>query len=254
MVERISARARLRRCTAVGDGARVVGTPVVANLGRITVGRDLSLSSVPVTSHLVTGIGGWLEIGDRVSIAHGAAVASHAHVRIEDDVHLGPFVMIMDTNFHEAGDHGTAPVPRPILVEAGARIGARVTILPGASIGAGATVAPGSVVSGRVVAGACVAGVPARESAAPPLADMEGSDPALIPEIVRRTFGLTAVPDPASGPNDLLGWDSLGTLNLLLSLEEAFGVALDPAQMLGVRCVADLAAVVASARRPAAHG
>jgi acetyltransferase-like isoleucine patch superfamily enzyme/acyl carrier protein len=226
----------------------VIGAPVVQNLGQMVVGDALTLVSTPVASHLITGVHGSLHVGSRVTIAHGAAIAAHAHVEIGDDVRIGPYVMIMDTDFHDVKDRERAGEARPIVVARGARIGARVTILPGAIIGEHARVAAGSVVSGTVAAGAVVSGVPAREVTATAAArGMDGMALERIPELVQRTLGLPSLPDLSSGPDDLAGWDSLGMLNILLTLEDAFGVRLEQSDLLGVRCVRDLAAVVRNA-------
>jgi len=243
----------LRRCDRVGRGARLAGRPYVENLGRIVIGDGLRLGSRPVASHLVTGPRGALEIGDGVTVGYGAAIAAHAHVRIEDGVWIGPFAMIMDTDFHEVGDRSAAPVSRPICIGRDARIGARVTILRGATIGEGAEVAAGSVVAGEVPAGARVAGVPARAAGATPASDPTLTGTRTMPRVrrvVMRTFGLAAEPSDASGPDDIAAWDSLGTLNLLLSLEDAFCVTLRPEDLLAARRVGDLLAVVEGARRP----
>jgi acetyltransferase-like isoleucine patch superfamily enzyme len=239
----------LRKCDHVGAGAYLVGAPHVENLGRIVIGESFRLRSVPVVSHLVTGPKGLLEIGAGVEIGHGAAIAVHAHVCIGDRVKIGPFVMIMDTDFHEVGDRNAAPESRPVLIGNDVRIGSGVTILRGASIGVGAEVAAGSVVAGDVPAGARVAGVPARvlgpgesESTAP-----EATLPR-IRQVVVNTFGLGREPADTDGPQNVRGWDSLGTLNLLLSLEDAFGITLREQDLLDVRSVADLLGVVAAAQ------
>ena len=242
---RASARWRLRACDQVGAAPQLIGVPVVQNLGRMIVGDALTLSSSPAVSHLVTGVHGSLRIGSRVTIAHGAAIAAHAEVEIGDDVRIGPYVMIMDTDFHDVRDRRSAGEARPIRVGRGVRIGARVTILAGSTIGEDARVAAGSVVSGSVPAGAVVSGVPARAVSAADVADGLALD--RIPELVQRTLGLPNIPDPASGPDDVPEWDSLGMLNILLSLEAAFHVRLEQKDLLGVRCVGDLADVVRNA-------
>ncbi|HEY4303879.1 MAG TPA: acyltransferase [Gemmatimonadaceae bacterium] len=236
------ARHWLSSAERIGDRLRLRGQPHIENAGRITIGDDFSLSSTPIQTHLVTGPKGWLEIGSHVTIAHGAGLTAHRHIRIEDGAYVGPFCMIMDTDFHEAGDHGNAGEARPILIEAGAMIGARTTILRGAKIGAGARVAPNSVVSGSIAPGAVVAGNPAR-----PLNEMQSESIAGIDRIlqtVQRTLGLRALPLPTDGPHTLEQWDSLGALNLLLSLEEAFGVTIEPKKMLGVKTIEDFVVIL----------
>jgi len=237
----------MRACDRVGLRAALRGRPVVRNLGRIEVGSEVSIDSVPVTSHLITGPRGLLQIGDHVSIAHGAAITSHCHVSIGEGTRIGPFVMVLDTDFHRAGVHSEAGEARPVRVGREVVIGARATLLRGARIGDQAVILSGSVVSGDIPAGATAGGVPARV----------GNDGSTIggyevPELVRRALGLVNLPRLDDGPHSLEGWTSLGALNVLLSLEEAFGVALRTQDVLGVRCVGDLVDVVERARsRPA---
>jgi acyl carrier protein len=61
---------------------------------------------------------------------------------------------------------------------------------------------------------------------------------------VQRTLGLRTLPQPVDGPHTLEQWDSLGALNLLLSLEEAFGVTIEPKKMLGVKTIADFVTIL----------
>lgn len=249
LLHRFTGRSALRRCDRVGRGVQLVGAPYVENLGRIEIGDDVRLHSRPVISHLVTGPRGIIEIGCAVVIGHGAAIAAHARIQIGDGAQIGPFAMLMDTDFHEAGNHAAAPESRPIQIGAGARIGARVTMLRGAVVGAGARVAAGSVVSGVVPPGAHVAGVPARVASA--MDDDQRHESAgdlgqRTRRLVMRTFGLPEEPAGDVGPPHVAAWDSLGTLNLLLTLEDTFGISVEEQEMLNVRCVADLERLVAT--------
>ena len=104
-----------------------------------------------------------LEIGDDVSIAHGAAISAYEHVQIGDGTCFGPFVLIMDTNFHSAtGDHSVLHETRPVVIGKDCRIGSAVTITRGAVIGDGAEILAGSVVSSTIPSGVCAGGVRAR--------------------------------------------------------------------------------------------
>jgi acyl carrier protein len=64
---------------------------------------------------------------------------------------------------------------------------------------------------------------------------------------VAATFQV-AGPDPAHGPAEIPGWDSLGALRLLLALEEEFGVVL-PDTLGSARSVLELRDVVAGRLR-----
>jgi serine acetyltransferase len=209
-----------------------------------------------VVSHLLTGPEGDLEIGDDVVIGHGAAISCFSQMRIGNGAHLGPFAVVSDSDFHVVGDRNAAPVPRPVDIGSGVRIGARVTILPGSRIGDGAVVAAGSTVAGVIAPGAIVAGVPARavrDPAATNATAMDGSWEDAVRALVQRTLGLSTLPLLDQGPGELPQWDSLGALRLLLGLEEELGIRLSEKEMVGVKRVADLVAFV-SERASAAGG
>jgi maltose O-acetyltransferase len=251
--ERISTVMARRRLARLGRGARFIGMPHIENLGRIEIGDDVVIRSRPVVSHLVTGVNGILEIGRAATIEHGAAIAAHLEIRIGEGTHVGPYAMVMDTDFHEASDHAASPEPQRIELGARVRLVARVTILRGTVIGADAFVAAGSVVSGVIPPGSRVAGVPARLARSMnDSSSLLGGDANEERDLARRTrrlvmrvFGLKSAPAPEDGPDSIGTWDSLGTLNLLLSLEDSFGVRIDERDMLRVRHVADVEALVA---------
>jgi len=250
---RLATPRALRACDRVGRRALVRGHPRVDNRGRIEIGADFSLSAIPAVSHLVTGPHGVLEIGSGVEIGHGAAIAAHESVRIGDGTRIAPHVIIMDTDFHSADSMSSAGQSSPIVIGPRVCIGARVTILRGSALGAECRVAAGSVVSGHVAAGVRVSGVPARTAA---LVDQgrlgNGTDKAVSMEriraVVARSLGLAHEPEDTMGPSELPEWDSLATLNLMLSLEDQFGIELTTRDMFQARCVRDLLTVVSEAR------
>ena len=126
-------------------------------------GSRVHLSSRPIVSHLATGPDGVLEIGDDVSIAYGAAIAAFERVQIGEGTCIGPFAIIMDTNFHgAAADRAVEHDCRPVLIGKHCRIGSRVTITRGAAIGDGAEILAGSVVCSSIPAGACAGGARAQ--------------------------------------------------------------------------------------------
>ncbi len=232
----------LRRCDRVGAGVTCEGTLEVSNLGRMEIGDGVHFDSALVPSHLVTGPRGTLTIEAHVAIAHGLAIAAHLEVRIGRGAVIGPFALIMDTDFHEAGRHDTAGLTGPIRIGEGARLGAHVTVLRGTTIGAGAVVAAGSVVTGVIAPAAHVAGVPARAARDAARASDDGA-PDLWPaiaEVIRHSFGLATLPHQATRRDDVEHWDSLGALNLLLALEEAFGVELSAESLAAVATAGDL--------------
>jgi acyl carrier protein len=127
-----------------------------------------------------------------------------------------------------------------------------VPVLKGAHIGRGARVGAGSVVSGVVAAGAFVRGVPARAvKATNGRATAVARDPAEVFErvkaIVAETFMVDRPLEASDGPEEIRAWDSLGSLRLLLALEDELHVVLPDDALYGVRSVADVADVMVRA-------
>jgi len=249
VVERLrSARTRLllRGATHVGRSPTLAGRPALMNQGTIEIGDDFFFSARPAPSHLAAAEGGRIVIGNRVRIAYGAAISARAAVLIGDDVEIGPFSVIMDSDYHVVGDRSAIDEPLPVRIESGARLGARVTVLRGSVIGAGAVVLGGSVVSGKVLPGTRVSGVPARvvlASSADPEAEIVD-----LPQLVMGVLGLSSPPADTDGPAQIREWDSLGALKIVLAVEEAYGVSLTEQELKALASLAELAQVIETAR------
>ena len=112
-----------------GADPYLLGKPSIgAKHGQLLIGNRFRMASRPVGSHLAVGPGAVLQIGDDVWIAHGAAVAAHERVQIGDGTRIGPFVIIMDSNFHSgAGDQSEHHDCKPVIIGSGCRIGSRWT-------------------------------------------------------------------------------------------------------------------------------
>ncbi len=46
--------------------------------------------------------------------------------------------------------------------------------------------------------------------------------------------------DVSSGPNEILGWDSLNHLNLIMAMQDEFNIELGFEEMLEIKVVADI--------------
>jgi acetyltransferase-like isoleucine patch superfamily enzyme len=241
----------LRACEAVGEQPLLYGWPsVYGSPGRIRIGDRFRLWSHPVASHLAAGPDGMLEIGDDVSIAHGAAISAYEHVHIGDRTCFGPFVVIMDTNFHGAtGDQSLQHDTRPVVIGKDCRIGSAVTITRGAIIGDGAEILAGSVVSSAIPAGVCAGGARARVlgRAGDPSCRWDGVA-AQLPDLVRDALDLEAAPDLATDPAHLIGWDREHIQRLVEAVENRFGTTIDAGSIGSAARLADVAAVIEQAR------
>jgi acetyltransferase-like isoleucine patch superfamily enzyme len=155
--QRAWARWSLRRTSAVGSRAVVLGRPTV-DATDLVVGSDFKVWS----GHRKTLISGWgrIRIGDRVFVNCGTVLISVLEITLGDDVALANEVYIMDSNSH--GVEGRPHVEAPVVIGNGTWVGARAMVLPGVTIGKRVVVAAGSVVTRDVPDDVLVAGNPAR--------------------------------------------------------------------------------------------
>jgi acetyltransferase-like isoleucine patch superfamily enzyme len=158
----VSSRWKLRRCTSVGTFSRVEGRLLVANSGEIHLGERVRIRATHLAVELASLRTGKLRIGDRTFINSGVSICAQNSVTIGNDCAIGNLTLIMDTDFHIPGDLLARPQARPVVIEDGVWLGARVTVLKGVTIGYGAVVAAGAVVTRDVPPRTVVAGVPAR--------------------------------------------------------------------------------------------
>lgn len=160
--ELATAKLYLHAVDECGEGIRTLGKPRVENLGRMRIGDGTLLRSINVPVELATGPEGTLDIGKQVRLNYGVSVAAMGSVRIGDRVRIGPYVMILDTEFHGTYDRDAMPAPKPVIIEDDVWIGAKATILPGVTVGRGSIVGVSSVVSSDVPPYTVVLGIPAR--------------------------------------------------------------------------------------------
>lgn len=153
----------LRRCESIGRDVKVTGPVLVRGRGSVIIGDNVVLDAAAGPIELLATDGGRLEVSADTYVGPGASIEAAESVCIGPGAVIGPFAKILDNNWHSSfGDHAERPQCAPVAVGAGARVGARATLLPGSSLGPGSILDDDSVLSGRVPGGAIVAGVPAR--------------------------------------------------------------------------------------------
>src|SRR4051812_48632423 len=99
----------LRACDSVGAMVRTRGRPLIENSGRIEIGAGTQLVSSPVPLELHAGPRGRIEIGRGCIVNFGVVIAAESVVHLGDDVGIGPYTVISDTD-------GTSDPPRPIEI------------------------------------------------------------------------------------------------------------------------------------------
>jgi maltose O-acetyltransferase len=161
--ELMSAPIHLRHVNQRGRHVRTLAAPRIDNLGCIVIGSNVLIRSVNVPVELATAPGATLRIGDGTRINYGVSIAAARSVDVGARVRIGPYAMIVDTDFHDAYDRSARPAGTAVTIGDDAWIGAKASVLKGVRIGQGAIVGVGAVVTRDVPAFAVVAGVPARQ-------------------------------------------------------------------------------------------
>jgi maltose O-acetyltransferase len=160
---RATAPLHLWNVNRVGRGVRTQGRPRIENFGRIEIGDGVNLKGVPFRVELVCGPGARLSIGDDTFVNYATSIAATGSITIGARVNVGPFVMIIDTSFHDPYDRNAVPPAKPIVIEDDVFLGAKCSVMPGVTIGRGAIVGAHAVVTKDVAPFTVVAGVPARK-------------------------------------------------------------------------------------------
>src|SRR5262249_1813555 len=98
-----------------------------------------------------------------VHVNFGTGICARASIRIGDRVRIGPYAMILDTDFHIAGGHPDTDAPGlPVEIGDDVWLAVSVTVLKGARIGTGSVITAGTVVAGIIPEGVIAGGTPAR--------------------------------------------------------------------------------------------
>ncbi len=106
-----------------------------------------------------------IELGNDVFIANYCWINAAAGLIVEDEVMLGPFVVVItgDHSFKDGSARFGKAIRGPILLQRGCWIAAHSVITRGVTVGAGALVAANAVVTKNVPSGRVWGGVPAHE-------------------------------------------------------------------------------------------
>ncbi|OQX82496.1 MAG: hypothetical protein B6D64_00125 [Bacteroidetes bacterium 4484_276] len=112
------------------------------------------------------GFDGKFIMGGGSNIGDFTTIDTSDDVIIGNQVALGPYDIVYTHDHDYRADSFAAwkggVVTGKVIIEDGAWVGARVTLLPGVTIGKRAIVAAGSVVTKSVAAGDIVGGIPAK--------------------------------------------------------------------------------------------
>lgn len=227
-----------------------------------------------------------LIIGDHTGISHGCDFRIGKRIIIGKYCRLAGGVEILDTPGHASDPEARMaglPAPdsevRPVIIEDNVWIGRRATIYPGVRIGANAIVASNSAVFTDVLANSIVGGNPARQMgvlrSAGPSKQAIGENPRTMqlsfqdpPDIAETGKGTTPISkeiidvikqigniQTLSSEQDFYsaGLSSMGSLTLMLDLEERYQVVLPDEQFVDCRTAREVCLLISRLRQSDLH-
>lgn len=160
------ARARwyFRHASYLGPRVRLWGRPVVTCQGTMIINERVRLVSTITPLQIASLQGGHLEIGSSTYINFGCSIAATHFIRIGPHCSIGPYVMMMDNDWHrlEPEHRNERPPSEPIILGENVWLGARVIVLRGVSIGDHSVIGAGSVVNRDIPPRSLAAGMPAK--------------------------------------------------------------------------------------------
>lgn len=158
----IQAKLYLYKCNKVGKMVTCNLKPQLKNKGFIEIGDNVRIWSNINKSKIFVEKNAQLVVGNNTRI-NGAHISVSTKVVIGNNVRIAPYVLIMDDDYHDIGDHFSgAGKKNPIIIEDDVWLASNAKILKGVTIGKGSVVATGAVVTKNVPAYSVVAGVPAK--------------------------------------------------------------------------------------------
>jgi acetyltransferase-like isoleucine patch superfamily enzyme len=158
----LNAQLRLRGKARVPLSVGLRGRVVVERAGEIRLGERIFIRATVAPVELIAKPGGRLAIGDGTFINYGASLTAYESVTVGRDCHIGHYAFICDNDEHDILNKHALPQSCPVVIEDGAWLGTRVTVLKGVRIGRDSVIGAGSVVTHDIPPRCVAAGIPAR--------------------------------------------------------------------------------------------
>ena len=162
LLEALNAQVRMRRIPNLPVSTRLIGRARICGGRRIRIGERVLILGGTVPVEIAALGSGRIEIGDGTSVNYGTSIASYDLVQIGCMCRIGQYVIINDNDFHDIEDKGALPPSKPVVLEDGVWLGARVIVQKGVRIGHDAVVGAGSIVTRDIPPRCVAAGMPAR--------------------------------------------------------------------------------------------
>jgi len=148
------------------DNSKILKNSTLRNGNHVELDAGSCISSHCDIFPRENGLDGKFILGKGSNIGDYTLIDTCDDVVIKDLVAVGPYCILYTHDHDHSNDQIAAWKGKiktgKIIIEKGAWVGARVTILPGVTIGEKAVVAAGSVVNKDVLPGDVVGGIPAK--------------------------------------------------------------------------------------------
>ncbi|MFP3118891.1 DapH/DapD/GlmU-related protein [Streptomyces sp. Iso 434] len=141
---------RIAQVTALTSRLNVL--PFDDEAGRAVLLTEILGRPLPATATVYppfyTDYGLRIDVGEHVFVNQGCTFFDQGGIRLGDGVLIGPRTSLISSDHPLPASERPEYITRaPVTVEAGAWLGAAVTVLPGVTIGRGAVVGAGAVVT-----------------------------------------------------------------------------------------------------------
>lgn len=160
-LENITAAWYFRNATHKGSMVLAKKKPIVEIYGNLEIGHRVKFWSKFEKCKIFIKSGASLIIGDD-SFINGVHISSSTRIQIGKNVHIGPYTIIMDNDFHTTSEGNSEKMKAEIIIEDNVWIAMRCMIMKGVTVGEGSVVAAGAIVTKDVPPRTVVGGIPAK--------------------------------------------------------------------------------------------
>ncbi|GHB49758.1 acyltransferase [Mongoliitalea lutea] len=159
--EKLRASWSFRKAKSVGSMVLAKKSPLIEIHGDLIIGDRVKFWSKFEKCKIFVKHNAVLKIDDDCFI-NGVHISASVKIHIGKNVHIGPYTIIMDNDFHSTSVNSREKTKEEIIIGDNVWIAMRCMIMKGVTIGQGAVVAAGAIVTKDVPPFTVVGGIPAK--------------------------------------------------------------------------------------------